>query len=206
MRKPIIDKTKSYSFIDYFNLNLPAKQVVAEFDYEFSFANLELPQASLDNIKLESLKAEYARKMQFVGLQNETARREFFIAPLFFRLLDYVETRIDFEYNLDVNALLKGKIDYFLRADGTFTVVEAKFADMENGFTQLAVEMIAVDKYYEDEKGDFIYGAVTVGDIWRFGVLDRANKIILRDFGAYSIPANLEQLFAILLGILQNKN
>ena len=205
MRKPIIDKNKSYNFSDYFNLNLPTEQVVAEFDYKFSIENLELPKASLDNIPLSSLKAEYARKMQFVSLQNETARREFFISPLFFRLLDYVETRIEIEYNLDFNSLLKGKIDYFLHAQRNFVVVEAKFADMENGFTQLAVEMIAVDKYYEDEKSQFVYGAVTVGDIWRFGALDRANKIIFRDIGAYTIPTNLEELFAILLGILQNK-
>ena len=206
MRKPIIDKNKSYTFSDYFNLNLSAEDVVAEFGYKFSFANLDLPKASLDNVPLASLKAEYARKMQFVGLQNEIGRREFFIAPLFFRLLDYVDTRIDFEYNLDFDSLLKGKIDYFLRGNTTFTVVEAKFADMENGFTQLAVQMIAVDKYYEDDASKFVYGAVTVGDIWRFGVLDRTNKMISRDFGAYTIPANLEELFAILLGILRNEN
>ena len=205
MRKPVIDKNKSYTFSDYFTLTAPTDEVVVEFGYGFSIENLELPKNALENVSLKSLKVEYERKMRFVNLQNETARREFFIAPLFFRLLDYVETKIDIEYNLNFDSLLKGNIDYFLRSNGKFVVVEAKFADMEHGFTQLAVEMIAVDKYYEDEQSKFIYGAITVGDVWRFGCLDRANKIILKDVGAYTIPANLEELFAILLGILQNK-
>ena len=205
MRKPILEQSKSYNFSDYFYLSGTTKQVVAEFNYKFSIEQLKLPKALLENISLERLKTGYIKKMPFVPLDNETARREFFVSPLFFELLDYVETEIIIEHQLDYDEKLKGKIDYFLRGYGKFVVVEAKFADMEHGFTQLAVEMIAVDKYYEDEKSDFIYGAVTVGDIWRFGVLDRQSKTIFKDITIYAIPTQLEELFAILLGILRNK-
>lgn len=47
-------------------------------------------------------------------------------------------------------------------------MVEAKQADMTRGFTQLAVELIALDRWVESN--DLIlYGAVTTGDIWQFG-------------------------------------
>jgi hypothetical protein len=36
------------------------------------------------------------------------------------------------------------------------------------GFTQLAAELIAIS---EVEEGDVFYGAVTIGDVWRFGRL-----------------------------------
>lgn len=206
MRKPIFEPNKSYDFSDYFYLSGTTKQIVAEFGYQFSMETLRLPVASLENVSLDRLKQSYIKKNPLVSLDNETARREFFVSPLFLELLDYVETEIAIEHQLDYDEKLKGKIDYLLRAQNKFVVVEAKFADMEHGFTQLAVEMIAVDKYYEDEKTDFIYGAVTVGDVWRFGILNRESKIVYKDIVVYSLPTQLEELFAILLGILQNKN
>ncbi|MCC6136460.1 MAG: hypothetical protein IT491_14005 [Gammaproteobacteria bacterium] len=80
-------------------------------------------------------------------------------------------------------------------------IIEAKNADMERGFTQLAVELIGMDRDL-NEKNGFLYGAVTVGDVWRFGVLDRDNKLILKDMAAFVVPADLENLFAVFLGIL----
>lgn len=206
MRQPILEPDKSYNFSDYFYLGVLTEEVVAQFDYKFVFQTLDLPKAALAANLLEPLKAEYIRKMPFVNLQNETARREFFVSPLFFKLLDFVEAKISIEHQLNFNQQLKGKIDYLLRSPQNFVVVEAKFADIENGFTQLAVEMIAVDKYYEDEKTNFIYGAVTVGDVWRFGTLDRQSKTIFKDITIYAIPTQLEELFAILLGILRHKD
>jgi hypothetical protein len=81
-------------------------------------------------------------------------------------------------------------------------VIEAKKADMERGFSQLAVEMIAVDKYIEETDAP-IYGAVTVGDLWRFGVLDRKEKLILKDIDSYRVPSDLEELFSVFVGILR---
>lgn len=206
MQKRILDENKSYNFSDYFYLSSSAEEIVAEFGYEFAIQKLDLPKSFPENISLKRLRDGYYNKVQFVSLNNETARREFYISPLFLELLDYVETKIDIEYRLEFDEKLKGNIDYFLRSPQSFVVVEAKFADMEHGFTQLAVEMIAVDKFYEDAKSKFVFGAITVGDIWRFGILDRTAKKIFRDIEAYTLPTDLDELFAILLGILQNKN
>lgn len=46
-----------------------------------------------------------------------------------------------------VNEQLKSTLDYYLQSqDQELLVIEAKNADMQRGFTQLAVELIAVDQ------------------------------------------------------------
>jgi hypothetical protein len=49
---------------------------------------------------------------------------------------------------------------------------------------------------------DIIYGAVTLGDIWKFGTLDRKKKHIIKNIHSHTIPEDTEQLFAILMGII----
>jgi hypothetical protein len=43
---------------------------------------------------------------------------------------------------------------------------------------------------------------VTTGDVWKFGYLDRSNKILYRDINVYAVPENLALLVSILLGII----
>jgi len=59
--------------------------------------------------------------------------------------LNYIA--VDIEYSLKVNKRLKGNIDYIIRSSKDFIVIEAKNA--------------------------LLYGAITMGEIWRFGILDR---------------------------------
>ena len=124
------------------------------------------------------------------------------VAPILLELLDYVDVSIDIEYPVYVNERLKGNLDYLLRSTQEFVVVEAKNADMEKGFSQLAVELIAMEQYLEDYQQRMIYGAVTVGDVWRFGGLDREQKRIWKDIDSFRIPLDMDELFNILLGIL----
>ena len=49
-------------------------------------------------------------------------------------------------YFLKVSEQLKGELDYFLRTQTQFLVIEAKNADLQRGFTQLGVELIAVEQ------------------------------------------------------------
>ena len=67
-------------------------------------------------------------------------------------------------------------------------------------FTQLAAEMIALAQVEDLET---LYGAVTIGDAWRFGKLDQLSKTITQDISLYTVPGQLEQLLQILVGILQ---
>jgi len=63
--------------------------------------------------------------------------------------------------------------------------------------------LIAADKYIEESDAP-IYGAVTVGDLWRFGKLDRKEKLISKDIDSYRVPSDLEELFSVLTGILSS--
>ncbi|MEM9162668.1 MAG: hypothetical protein AAGC54_06310 [Cyanobacteria bacterium P01_F01_bin.4] len=49
-----------------------------------------------------------------------------------------------------------------------------------------------------------LYGAVTTGDIWKFGLLYREEKRIVQDINLYRVPADLEELLGILVNILKN--
>ena len=93
-------------------------------------------------------------------------------------------------------------MDYLIKSANNLIVIEAKKGDLEKGFNQLAIEMIALDKY-EDNALNLLFGAITLGDIWRFGVLHRQEKLLTKDMNAYVLPADLERLFSILLGILE---
>ena len=73
---------------------------------------------------------------------------------------------------------------------------------MEKGFTQLAVALIAMVQYVESQAERF-YGAITIGDLWCFGVLMRAEKTIYKDIESFRVPADLDALFRVLVGILQ---
>jgi hypothetical protein len=85
-----------------------------------------------------------------ISLTSEAAKREMLIAPIILELLDYVELDVDIEYPVYVNERLKGNIDYFIHSVENFIVAEAKKSDLERGFSQLAVELIAMEQYQED--------------------------------------------------------
>jgi hypothetical protein len=55
-----------------------------------------------------------------------------------------------------------------------------------------------------EELPTVIYGAVTIGNVWIFGLLDSATCIITQDIASYAIPDDLETLVKILVGILES--
>jgi len=66
---------------------------------------------------------------------------------------------------------------------------------MERGFSQLAVEMIAAADALNLE---YLYGAVTTGEFWRFGLLDKTEKMITRDLDSFSAPTGIHDLMETL--------
>jgi hypothetical protein len=203
MKKSILRKDKKYTFSDYFELNNPTREILNEFGYQYNFEKLTLPKTKRQIGSLERLANTYEKKLPFISLNSEIAKREFYIAPLLLELLDYLNAEINVEYPLDAGENLSGTIDYLIRSSGNMVIIEAKKGDLEKGFNQLAVELIAMDRC-EDLSFKALYGAVTLGDIWRFGVLLRDEKILKKDMDAYIIPSDLEMLFSTLLGILEN--
>ena len=200
MKNPIIRKDRSYTFSEYFDLTYPTEDIVAELGYQYELTKLTLPYAELPH-PLDQLRAMFYKKLPHISLTSETAKREVMIAPILLELLDYLDLKIDIEYPVYVNEQLKGNLDYLVRAPQEFIVVKAKKADMEKGFTQLAVELIAMDQRNE-KAGELLFGAITVGELWRFGVLSRQQKLISKDIDSFRVPSDLEELFKVLLGIL----
>jgi hypothetical protein len=107
------------------------------------------------------------------------------------------------EYPLDGGENLNGTVEYFIKYSGRI-IIEAKKGDLEKGFNQLAIELIALDKR-EESSPKTLYSAVTLGVIWRFGTLHREEKLLKKDMNAYIIPADLEKLLSVLLGILETE-
>ena len=105
------------------------------------------------------------------------------------------------EYPLHVTKQLKGKLDYYLQHKTNLLIIEAKHDDLTRGFTQLAIELIALDQWLDDDDKP-LYGIITIGDAWRFAILDRVQKQICQDIRLYSIPTELEELLRILIAIL----
>jgi hypothetical protein len=107
------------------------------------------------------------------------------------------------EYPLAINNQLKGNLDYLLRLNNNFLVIEAKNDDLTRGFTQLAVELIALS--HSQEKS-ILYGAVTIGNVWQFGKIDSSQQQITQDINLFKIPGDVDILVSSIIGILQEIN
>lgn len=203
MNTPILKEGKKYTFSDYFNLNNPTEEIVGAFGYSYALEVITLPKATdYDKIALENLKATYYKILPRITLTSEIAKREFLIAPILLELVKATESKINVEYPIDLDEKLSGFIDYLIRAKQNLIVIEAKKGDLDKGFNQLSVEMIALDKYESSEETRF-YGVITVGDIWKFAILHRKAKHIIKDIHSYRIPEDIESVFMILKGIVE---
>jgi len=204
MTRQVISPNKSYTFHDYFKLRFAAEDVLSYFGYEKQSARLEPPRSAREITVLEDLYSRLEENFLHISLENEITRREFLIAPVMSEVRRITQSKLSSEYWFEYNHQLKGSFDYFLRRDKNLIVVEAKNSDLARGFTQLAVEMIALDKADEISQ-QLIYGAVTTGGVWQFAELDRVRKIVSQDIVTFDLLKELEDLMRILIGVLEQK-
>ncbi len=193
----------SCNFSDYFKLNYYPEDILNYFGYQLITEELVLPKSQRQIDGLENLKQRFRKSIPYITLDSEMARREFLIAPVLIELVDYCQAKLKVSYPLEVEPQLKGSLDYFLEAGNNLLVIEAKKENLERGFKQLAVELIALDKGIESEQ-NFLYGAVSIGKIWQFALLKRQEKEIRQDLNLYQVPNDLEYLMKILVAILTN--
>lgn len=199
-RPPILKPNQTYTFSKYFELAFDPEDILAELGCTSERSLLALPKFS-GSLDVASLKNRLEQDLRCVDLTSETARREVIIAPVLLELCRYTQAKLKIEYPITVSNFLKGTVDYYLQARNNLLVVEAKNADIARGFTQLAVELIALDRWTNSETAT-LYGAVTTGDIWKFGLLHRIERQIVQDINLYRVPADLKDLLRILAGIL----
>ncbi|XGV88618.1 MAG: hypothetical protein ACAF42_06470 [Limnothrix sp. BL-A-16] len=198
---PIIQPDRAYSFADYFKLNFAPQDILSYFNVALDRQLLTLPCYSGELDRLGDLKSRILESLPRISLNSEMARREFLIAPVLMEVLHYTEATLNVEYPIVVSPQLKGSLDYLLETQTRFLVIEAKNEDLERGFLQLAIEMIALDRWLESD-APLLYGAVSTGTIWQFGRFDRINSQVIQDLNLYRVPADLGALLPILVGVL----
>lgn len=198
MKPSILDPAASYSFSQYAALPFDTADILAEFGVAFQSASLQLPeQQPLDPTPLIH---ELTENLALVNPTSEIARRESLIFPVLKTVCKFIQSPLKIEYSIQVSNQLKGNVDYFIPTPQNVIIIEAKNADLGKGFTQLAVELIALDQWL-DTPVDCLYGAVTTGDTWKFGLFYRQQKLIQKDINTYGVPNDLAKVLAILFGI-----
>ncbi|MEP0914197.1 hypothetical protein NDI45_25140 [Leptolyngbya sp. GB1-A1] len=200
-RARIIQPDESYTFTDYFKLNFAPQDILAYFDVSLQRRSLKLPRSTGTLDRLVDLKTRIEESLPRLSLTSEMARREFLIAPVLTDVLHYTQASLNVEYPVAVSNQLKGSLDYLLQNHQTLLVIEAKNEDLERGFVQLAIELIALDQWIESEQR-ILQGAVSTGNIWQFGQFDRLERQVTQDLDLYRVPADLEELLRILVKIL----
>ncbi|MEM9218571.1 MAG: hypothetical protein AAGD25_30045 [Cyanobacteria bacterium P01_F01_bin.150] len=194
----ILDPAASYSFSQYGALPFDTADVLAEFGVALQLTTLDLPEQQI--LDPSPLAQELTENLALVDPTSEMARRESLIFPILKTVCKTIQSPLKIEYSIQVSKQLKGNVDYFIPTSQNLVIIEAKNADIGKGFTQLAVELIALDQWI-DAPADCLYGAVTTGDIWKFGRFYRQQKLIQKDISTYGVPNDLTKVLAILFGI-----
>jgi hypothetical protein len=204
MGKVIFKEDKKYTFSDYFYFTNPTDEIANAFGYAFETKILELPAATdMDRNLIVALQEHFYEILPKITLDSEIAKRDFMIAPILSGVIRYAKAKINVEYQIDIDNRLSGSLDYLIRSSQQLIIIEAKKGDIDKGFNQLVVEMIALDRYEEEAAPSVFYGAVSIGELWRFGILHRKEKNIYRDLHTYRVPEDIEKVFMVILGILQ---
>ncbi len=197
-RPKVLHPDESYTFAKYFELAYDIEDILADLDCGFERALLTLPKIDREILDINNLHQQIIDGIKYVSITSEQARREFLIAPIIREICCQTQKRVRVEYPIRVNDWLKGTFDYYFQ---DLLVIEAKRDNLDSGFTQLAVELIALDQWTNSDT-PILYGAVTTGNDWRFGEFHRQKRQIIQDIKLYRVPEELEILIGILIGLL----
>ncbi|MBW4612579.1 MAG: hypothetical protein KME21_04740 [Desmonostoc vinosum HA7617-LM4] len=201
MNRPrIIQPNQSYTFSKYFELPFSPEDILAELGYDYERERLQLPTTEYP-AQIQELQRVIERNLRRVKLLSEDARKQAIIAPILLEVCEVTQTQLNIEYAINISDQLKGSLDYYINKGEGLLVIEAKQADLSRGFTQLAVELIALAQWVNLDK-PILYGVVTTGEDWRFARYNRQAKKITEDLKLYRVPEELLELFNILISIL----
>lgn len=206
----ILQPQQPYTFSQIGKLTVTTDDLLAEYGYGFSRQRLPLPQFTGPLPQLADTHQRIDNTLPLVDLANETSRRETLIAPVVTDVVIGTQAQLRIEYAIAVSETLQGVLDYLLlQSGGPVLVVEAKQEDVTKGFNQLAVEMLALDQWQKTPAVDQqpqLLGAVTTGEVWRFGVLDRREKHVIQSLALYRVPEDIEAVERILTAALMPKD
>ncbi len=148
-----------------------------------------------------------------VAINTEKARSELIIAPVLLevkqRFADEVSLFSGIDFTVDSAQGLGGICDFlisrspeqlFVRAP-VLTLVEAKNENLKSGFAQCIAEMLAAQLFNQQEANEIstIYGAVTIGTLWRF--LKLSGQVVAIDLTEYFIK-DIDKILGILFSMV----
>ncbi len=151
------------------------------------------------------------------AIGTEKAKSEFIVAPILAELRARTEQRISLfsgvEFNIDESQGLTGRCDYIISLSPlqfsltapVLMMVEAKNDNINEGLGQCMAEMIAAQRFNQQESNPprTIYGCVTTGSVWRF--LQLQEKQIWIDDKQHFID-DLEMVLGILFQIATERD
>ncbi len=172
----------------------------------------------LDNIKPQQPStqlAEFIKKYLplALALNTEKARSEMLICPILLEIKEISNSISLFsgnDFTVDASIGLSGVCDFLISLSSeqlfveapAIVVVEAKKEDLNGGLGQCVAEMIAAQRFNEQNNTSIpiIYGTVTTGDRWKF--LKIENQTVTIGLMEYTLPP-LEQILGILISFIK---
>jgi co-chaperonin GroES (HSP10) len=148
-----------------------------------------------------------------LALNTEKARSEMLICPILLEVKRILDEKISLfsgsDFTVDSSVGLNGVCDFLISRSveqlyieaPVLIVVEAKREDLNGGLGQCVAEMIAAQRFNEQNQKSVpvIHGTVTTGDRWKFVKLEGQTVTIgLRE---YLIPP-VEQILGILVNLV----
>lgn len=203
MRPRVLDPNESYTFSKYFDLPYAPQDILADLGCILERTDrLDLPYSGVSLEWLPVLAESLKRRLKRVNVTTEQARREALIFPVIDQICDQLNYPLNLEYALSVSNWLKGSLDYYIPCPYNLLIIAAKQSDLTKGFTQLAVELIALSEWV-NQTMPILYGAVSTGEIWKFGMFHRDACRVTEYLPLHPIPQELEFVVRTLIGILQ---
>ncbi|MGB3650110.1 MAG: hypothetical protein WBA41_02735 [Rivularia sp. (in: cyanobacteria)] len=172
----------------------------------------------LDNIQPQQPSTQLAEFINkylplALALNTEKARSEMLICPILLEIKE-ISTSISLfsgnDFTVDASIGLSGVCDFLISLSSeqlfveapAVVVVEAKKEDLNGGLGQCVAEMIAAQRFNEQNNTSIpiIYGTVTTGDRWKF--LKIENQTVTIGLMEYTLPP-LEQILGILVSFIK---
>lgn len=75
----ILEPGKSYIFRNYFEMPYEPDDILAEFGYSLELTTVDWPSSSIPSVPIQLLKKNIQRRLPYVRLTSEAARREVLI-------------------------------------------------------------------------------------------------------------------------------
>jgi hypothetical protein len=134
-----------------------------------------------------------------VGTGSEKARSELIISPLLLEVRRQTQRQVSVfsgeDFTVDASVGLNGVCDFLISRSTeqmmiespVVIILEAKKGDLKPGLGQCIAEMVAAQRFNQENQRDIptLYGAISNGTVWRFLKLE--GTIVTLDLTEYSL-------------------